>query len=487
MKMFFSIFPKHAKVMHMRITTFCIVTIAAVTLSSSVQAQTSTKVLNFSGGTGFSGTLDGSITATVKSQTDDASQQTGAVIDITDLDIDFIRGGGFLNFFPNGDSRNNTASAAINIANSVVGIELNNTAFSSTVSGSLNVTAGDALQNGVVGALDGGIPGSDGAWDDPGKTGILNGAVVNSVSVTTDSGISASAAVTGGLAASLINDVTIPDVVTGILGLDLRLKNSSSITVDFDSVQNITLNSVTISTSQPIGLNTPVSNFVEGTHPASPSQLDLSVSGAALATTTISGILSADLTGTISANLDLAADLSIIGIGFTVDFDDVVNGPLSEPGITLLSLNEAISLPNVDLPFLVTLFHEPTADVDFDDISALLQSGTLGLSVPFSITEEVVLSIPNVGFALGSDSGLSGIAGSFPVSAAGQSGTVELEHLAASLGGQVVLDLDADLLLSANLLATAFQSAAINVVPEPTSGIFLACAIFGAATRRRRS
>lgn len=466
--------------------------LVTVVMAAEAEAQTSTKVLNFTGGTGFSGTLDGTINGSVKSQTNDGTQQTFANLNVTDLDIDFINSGGFLNFFPNGDSRNNTASTAINIGSSSISVDLNSTSFSSPVGGTISVTAGDNLVNGVVGQLDAGIPGSDGAWDDPGSTGVLNGAVVNGITATLSNPISATANVSGGLGAAIPNDITIPNVVdTALLDLDVRLKNSSSVSVAFDPVQSVSLSGVSISTSTPTALSNPGSNFVEGTHPTGAPVLDLSAGGVGFATTTIAGTINADLTGTISANLDIAADLTVLGfIPFTIDFNDVVDGPLSDPGVTLLSLSEAVSLPGVELPFLIEVLHEPTANVDFDDILAELRSGTLGLTLPFSITEEVVLTIPTVNFSLGSNSGVNGIAGSFSVSEVGQSGTIELEHLQAELGGQVVLDLAADLELSADLFATAFEANGINVaaIPEPTSGLFLAVAALGAGAvaRRRR-
>jgi len=461
-------------------TAVAVLMVAA--LSAQAQAQTETKTLNFTGGTGFSGNLDGTVDASVVSGNAD--------LDITDLDIDFISDGGFLNFFPDGDSRNNTASTTINIGSSTVNIDLDNTAFSSPVGGSMDVTAGDNLANGVVGQIDGGVPGSDGAWDDPGFTGILNGAVANNINATLTNPINASAAVTGSLAASIPSDVTIPNIVdTSVLNADLRLKNTSSVSVDFDPVQSLSLSGVSISTTTPAPLTTPESNFVEAAHPTGVPQLDLSASGGALATTTIAGTLSADLTGTVNANIDIAADLSLIGIiNFSVDFDDVVNGPLSDPGITLLSLSEAITLPGVDLPFLIEVLHEPTTNVDFDDVLAELRSGTLGLTLPFTIDEQVVLSIPTLDFSLGTDDGAGPVAGSFDVDEAGQSGTIELEYLEAELGGDVTLDLLADLELSADLFATAFEANAINVIPEPTGGLFLAVAALGtgAVSRRRR-
>jgi hypothetical protein len=53
-----------------------------------------------------------------------------------------------------------------------------------------------------------------------------------------------------------------------------------------------------------------------------------------------------------------------------------------------------------------------------------------------------------------------------------------------------VLDIESDTILNANVLATAFAAAAINLVPEPFSISFVAitlCAIGGAGSRRLRA
>lgn len=433
------------------LTTACAVALA----SHTAYSQTATKVLNFNGGAGFSGTLSGDITATVKSQTNDASVQTQGMLDVLDLDIDFINGGGFLNAFPNGDSRNNTASTSIDIGMSSLGINIPTTPFSSGVSGSMTVTAGDNLANGVVGAIDAGVPGSDGAWDDPLGTGILNNATVDSFSATLDDDINATVNVTGGLAASIPNDIVIPNVVDEtFLDADLRLKNSTTVSVDFTDVQSLSLKNLSFSSSVPINLNSPESNFVESAHPTGVPQLDLSTSGADLVLTTVSGTLSADLLGTIFGSIDIAADLSVIGIiNFSIDFDDVVDGALSDPDVSLLELNEAISLPDVELPFGFSVLHDANTDVDFDDILAEMQTSTFGFALPVSLLEEdIVLNLPTIDFELGTNSGSGGVAGSYEVDEGFLAhGTIELEHLLAQLGGQVVLDLEADLMLSADL------------------------------------
>lgn len=460
---------------------------AGLALAGTARAQ-STQNLTINGGTGFSGMLDGMITATVKSQNTAGTIQTQGVLNVTDLDIQTINNGGFLNLFPNSTSNNNTASTTIAVAPTSIGIDLRPTSFSSPVSGSVSVTAGDAISNGVVGALDGGVPGPDGKWDDPGSTGILNNASADSFNVTLNNPINAVADVTGGIAASIPSDVTIPNIVdTTLLSADLRVKNSSTVNVNFEPVQNVTLSGLSISNSVPIPLNTPASgNFLDGAHPVpgANATLDLSTSGADLVETTISGTLVADIMGTITGSIDIAADISVIGlINFTVNQDNVVDGLLSDGVVSLIDLNENVSLPGTELPFVISVIHNATTNVDFDDVVAQLLSGTFGLDVPISLSEsDIVLDLPDTSFEL---SNLS----TYVDAGSGQHGYVNINHLAATLGGQFVLDLNADLSLNANMLATALGQNAINVVPEPGSMLLMALASLGLVAygvRRRR-
>lgn len=455
----------------------------ALAVSVQANAQTSTKNLIVNGGTGLSGSLSGSLNAQIKPQSSTGVTTAGALF-ITDLDLD-LDGSGVV---PNGGVNNATASAPIVIPNSALSINIPQQSFGSSLSGSLSVTAGDTLANQVVGVLDGGAPGSDGAWDDPGQTGILNNAVVNSVTLTANNPINAAANVSGGFNFGIGNDLLIPDVIDNFfVNASFRLKQSSTFGINLDSAQNISLQNLTITTSTPVPLNTPGNNFVESAHPTGVPQLDLTTEGVGFVETVVSGSLVADLTGSIVGNVDLAADITALGfIPFTINFNDVLNGNLAGPGVSLLDLSETISIPGVPLPFLFSVLHEPTANVDFDDVIAEIQAGTFGFELPFSVSEEVILplsgldfTIENQQFSFDVEDPLLGI------DIGGGNATVDL---AASLGGNIVFDLNADLSLGLDLVASAFQANAINVIPEPTSGLFLACIGFaaGVVVRRQR-
>lgn len=465
------------------------VALAAVTTLGPVGlAQTSTKNLTVNGGTGLSGSIGGSVTAQILSQSS-TGVQTGGALFITDLDVD-LDGSGVV---PNGGVTNATASAPLIIPNNAINISIPQQSFGSPLTGSINVTAGDNLANGVVGAIDPGVSGSDGAWDDPGQTGILNNAVVNSATVTATNPINASANVTGGFNFGIGNDLLVPNVIDNtFIEASFRLKDSSSFGIVLDNAQNISLQNLSITTTAPVPISTPGSNFVESAHPTGIPQLDLTTGGGSLVETVISGSLGADLTGSIVGNVDLGVNVTVIGfIPFSISFDDVLDGNLTDPGMSLIDLSEAISLPGVELPFLFSVLHEPTANIDFDDIIAGIQAGTFGFDIPFSVNEEVILPLTGLDFAIQDqtfDFDVEDPVFGFNIGG----GDVSID-LAAEIGGNIVFNLDADITLGLDVVASAFQANGINVVgsvvPEPTSGLFLACAAlgFGSISRRRRA
>jgi len=450
-------------------------------------AQTATQNLPISGGT-FTGDIGGTINAIVKPQNTAGTVQTRGFLNITDLDIETRRdsSGNFL--FPNSTSNNNTASTNINIAPTTIGISVPTTPFSSGVGGSVSITAGDSRSDGSPGVLDGGVAGPDGRWDDPGQTSILNNATTNGFNVSLNSPINATANVSGAINASIPNNITIPNVVdTSILNADLVLKNSSTISVNFQPVQSLSLQNLSISSAIPIALNGPLSGgFPDGAHPVPGANmtLNLSTGGGGLVATTISGNLLADIQGTVNGNIDLRADLSLIGlIDFGVDFNDVVDGELSDGVVSLIDLNEDIALDDISLPFSIQVIHNASMNLDYDDVIAQIASGTFGLTVPIEMLEQdIELDIPETSFQI-QEQTFNADVGLFT------NGSVILHNLEATLGGTIVLDLDADLALSATMLASALGNNAINVVPEPGSVVLAvigSVALIGIAVRRRR-
>jgi hypothetical protein len=456
---------------------------SALALGSTAYGQTATHNLPFSSGS-LSGTIGGTITADVKNT-------SGAVLDIETLRIRTVRvGGSFLNQFPNSDTTTNPAPIPIAIGASQVGVNIPTTEFSSGVAGSFSVTAGDVIANGVPGVVDGGVPGSDGKWDDPLQTGILNGATASDFNITATNPINATASVSGSINANIPSNITISNAVdAGAVRGDLVIKNSSNLTVAFDPVQNISLQSLSITSSGSVPLDTPggPGNFLDGAHPVAPATLDLSTSGADLVTTTISGVLLADLTGTISGSIDMAANLRLQFGSFsiplsTINLDDAINGVLG--GGTLIDLNEDISLDDQELPFVINVIHNASGDFDFDDVVASLLSGSLGLTVPIDIAQTgLLIDIPASPFSIGPLEPIR-------VNTSGQQGDVIVETVSGYLGGTVHLDLLAHLDLNADLVAGALKTGVINVVPEPGSVVLMAYAglgLVGYGIRRRRN
>ena len=462
-----------------------VIVVAVVYLGSEASAQ-ATKNIPISGGTGLTGSLAGNVNAQILSQSS-TGVNTGGAIFITDLDVD-LDGSGVV---PNGGVNNATASAPLVIPNSSLSINIGQQNFGSSLGGSINVTAGDSRANAVVGGIDPGVGGSDGAWDDPGQTGILNNAVVNSSTVTANNPINAAANVSGGFSFGIGNDLLIPDVIDNtFVSASFRLKDSSTFGINLDNAQNISLNNLSISTTSPVDLNVPGSNFNESMHPTGYPQLDLTAGGGGLVETVISGSLGADLTGSIVGNVDLAADITVIGfIPITISFDDVLDGNLAGPGVSLFSIDETVSLSDVELPFVFSVLHEPTADVDFDDVIAGIQAGTFGLELPFEVDEEVILPLSGLDFTI--EDQMFDFDVEDPVFGINIGGGDVTVDLAAELGGNIVFNVDAELTLGLDIIAEAYQANAINVVgtiPEPTSGLFLALAgLTAGAVRRRRS
>lgn len=316
--------------------------LASLLPDPAIVAQTATQVIPVTGGTGVTGNLSGLVQLVVKSQTTDGSVLTRGTLNVTDLDIETKRDSSRNFLFPNSTSNNNTASTVIKISPTTINVSAPSTPFSSPLAGSLTVTAGDQTANAIVGVLDAGIPGSDGAFDDPNQTGILNNATVDSFTVTATSPLTAPVNVSGSIVASIPSNITIPNIVnTTILDVDLVVKNSSTISVAFSPLQSLSVSNLAITSTQALPLHAPLSNWVEGSHPTgAPNMLDLSTGGGDIVNTTVKGTISADIMGTISGSIDLRAELTLIGlISFGVDFNVVVNGVLSNGVVSLLDIS----------------------------------------------------------------------------------------------------------------------------------------------------
>lgn len=451
-------------------------------LARSGVAQTSTQNLILNTGN-FSGAIGGQISMPVKSQTSNGSVQTRGRLSITDLDIATnSTGGPGINVFPNASSQNNTATTPINIAQTTLNISLPGTTFNSGVLGSISVTGNDQIVNGIPGVLDPGAPGSDGAWDAPPYFGFIPNAQLNNASVTMISPISSSAIVSGGpIVASIPNDVTIPNVVSGLIRVDLRVKRTSTVTVAFDPVQSVSIQNLSLSTTSPLPIDIEMDDqFAPGSHPASgaTAMLDLSTGGGAIVNTQISGNLVSSIRGIVSAKVDIAADVRLdlgsLGQPLVGSFnqDNVINGPLSTG--SLLDLNQVISLPDTQLPFGINIIHDANTNVDLDDVIVEILSGTAGFTFPIGITQpDVILPIPATNFLIANQSfAINNRLIDLPFGDGGDTfarGTVTLQRLEGNLSGNIVMDINANLNLSADLIAQALGQAKINVVPEPGS------------------
>jgi hypothetical protein len=438
----------------------------------------------------FTGSVNGSITAVSKPQTTDGSVRTAATIAVTDLDLRIRRRGSGLTGFliPSINANNLTANAALNLNPASIGINIPTTAINSTLSGGYTITGDNNLTDTQLGVVGGLQPGSDNAWDDSNEDGQFDNLQVNGFNASLNSPINATVNVTGGLSGGVANDVVIPNIYnTGLINIGLRLKNSSTFSIAFDPVQNLSITGLSISTTDVLPVNTPTSNFIEGTHPLDDGignpVLDLSSTGGAVVATTISGTLNADIKGLVSASIDLAADVRLIGIiNFPINIDNAIDGLLTPTSVDLLTLTESVTLPDVDLPFFVTVLHNPTTNVDYDDVAAAIASGTFGLTLPFTLNEtDVVIEIPTITASLP--------ATSFNFGSGATSGTAFLDNLTANLSNAIVTDINANLGISANVIASALRANAINV-PEASSMLLTglgSTGILALATWRRRA
>ena len=434
-------------------------------------SQSHTRTIGVSGGgNAFTGTLAGDITLDVKSQTS-GGVATAGTLDITDLDIELVSAGGLFNVFPNDSSRDRTASTPIDISPTTLSANIPTTNVSSSVSGQVTVTADDQLADIVPGQIDSGVAGADGRWDGGAGTGALSNAMARGFGVSLDNDLPTGVNASGSIHASIPSDIVFPGIVdTTFIDADLVVKNTSTVSINLDNAQSLSIQNLAMSTSEILPMAFPQSNFNESTHPAGYAVSDLSTLGFDLLETTLTGTLNANLTGTITGSIDLRADLTIgltevgLTLPVTLDLDNVLDGNLSNGSVDLFDIGQGFNLSNVELPFAVSVLHEPTTNVDFDDIIAQVASGTFGLTIPLDFaTSDVVFDIPNTPFLLENlNFQINETVGIFPAE-----GTVEIERLEGVLGGRLATDVDIGLEISASLLASALQQNAINLLALP--------------------
>jgi hypothetical protein len=412
------------------------------------------------GADSVSGSLSGSISATVTS---------GSILaNFTDVDID-------TNIL---DFSNRTGSVTLTVTpGSNINVNIPSTNFSSGLAGSIIVQADDDATDVQLGVLGGLTPGSDTKWDDLDGNGELGNPRVLSASLNATSPISANANVSGSISGVGSGSINLGNVLFQTLRLDVL--NTSTASVIFDPVQTVNVSNLTISTSTPFDLEFPLSNFVEGTHPLDglglTTILDQSVGGGGLVATTVSGTLDAQLTGRLNASIDLRVRWGNITL---TTLNDAFNGDLASG--ELFDLSEDIALTE-SIPFAIQVLHSPTTNVDYDDIVALAQTGTLGISVPISLATSTSIDFPATTFEV------------LNLSTSG--GTVNINDLdiRGNLGGSINVNLAGSASLNVNLLAQALEANALNIssVPEAGSVAMLSIAAAGSCVvgllRRQRS
>ncbi len=412
------------------------------------------------GADSLSGSLSGAISATVTS---------GSIIaNFTDVDID-------TNIL---DFTNRTGSVTLTVTpGSNVNVTIPNTNFSSGLTGSIVVQADDDATDAQPGVLGGLTPGNDTKWDDLDGDGELGNPKFISATLNASAPISTSANVTGSISGVGSGSINLGNILFQTLRLDVL--NTSTASVIFDPIQTVNVSNLSISTSTPFDLNFPLSNFVEGTHPLDglglTTILDLSEAGGGLVSTTVSGTLEAQLTGRLNASIDLRVRWGSITL---TTLNDAFNGDLATG--ELFDLSEDIALTE-SIPFAIQILHSPTTNVDYDDVIALAQTGTLGISVPISLATATSIAFPATTFEV------------LNLSTTG--GTVNINDLdiRGNLGGSINVNLAGSASLNVNLLANALEANALNIssVPEAGSVAMMSIAAAGACVagflRRRRS
>lgn len=408
----------------------------ALLLAISASAHAAPLTQTFNVATGGADSLTGTIGGSLKAQATGGS----IVANFTDVDIDT----NILDF----TNRTGQVTLNVNTSTSVVNLNLPNTNFSSPLTGSLSGTADDSAYDVAPGTFGWLAPGTDGRWDDPNNTSSFVNAGFSGASLATSSNINIAATTSGGIFGTGSGNINLGTVLFQTLRLNVL--NTSTFAATFDPIQSVSVQNLSLSTSAPFATNLPVSNFVEASHPVGSFVPDLSVNGGGLVSTTVSGNLVANLTGSISATLNLSVTWGSITL---TTLNNAFNGALFSGN--LFTITESVNLTET-LPFVFSILHEPTANVDYDDVVAMLQTGTLGAQFPLTINETTNVAVPPTAIAIQNLST--------------PSGTVRINDLdiVGNLTGNISANLTGTANLGADLLAQAIMTSAANIQPQNT-------------------
>lgn len=395
------------------------VALALLSFGSSARAATAPLTFNIGAGSSFDGAVRGNLTLTVITGTGRVSMSVSSTL------LFGLSGTGTLNM-------NVAAGQTVGLAVA----ESNNT-FSVVPTGSFTVDAPDNKVDAIPGVLDGGAPGSDGKWDMDVTTGQFGASVLRDLSVAVpDIGLNIQPG--GGAINGTVNgNISLSFITLGVTG---------NVALTLSQVINAGLFGLTIDQADPYDLDpTSITNFGNGSHQLGPTLPDLSEESFVLPEVDVAGTVG----GEFLANGHATLNAGILGTIFNQQI-------LTNESIGALA--EAIDF-NTLLPGLLELLHFDTANVDYDDVSAVLVAGTGDEFLPFDIDldEQVIpfaFNVPNPG--TGNPRAQANVEGSFTLKISGS------------------LEVNLNALLQGDKLTNA-----VNVVPEPSSFVLCGLAALG--------